>query len=111
MPISPFSSLYFFDEIEKYLEYFSDEYENSMGDLNCEPTGHVISEFMENSNHTYLDKSQTWFKSGNSKCIDLILSNSKITFKILLQLKPDCLISMLWSLPCLKVGSLGKGLR
>ena len=52
-----------------------------MGDLSCEPTELVISDFMENYSFVHLVKNPTCYKSENPKYIDLILTSNKNNFQ------------------------------
>ena len=77
--------LFFFDEIEKCLDSFSNKFENFlfMGDLNCEISDSEIKYFMDSYNFTSIVKEPTCFKSAKSRCIDLnlILTNRKSILK------------------------------
>ena len=74
---------FFFGEIEKCLDSFSNKFENflSMGDLNCEISDSEIKYFMDSYNFASIVKEPTCFKSAKSRCIDLILTNRKPSLK------------------------------
>ena len=74
---------YFFDEIEKGMDFFSCKYENYIvtGDFNCEVNESIISGFMDSYNLYNLVKGPTCFKSDSPRCIDLILTNRKHNFQ------------------------------
>ena len=74
---------YFFDEIEKGMDFFSSKYENYIvtGDFNCEVNESIISDFMDSYNLYNIIKGPTCFKSDNPRCIDLILTNRKHNFQ------------------------------
>ena len=54
---------FFFNEIEKGLDFFSSKYEKLIliGDLNCEPSDSVIRDFMDSYNLTNMVKDPTCF--------------------------------------------------
>ena len=70
---------FFFNEIEKGLDFFSSKYEKLVliGDLNCEPSDSVIGDFMDSYNLTNMVKDPTCFKSNKPRCIDHISTNGK----------------------------------
>ncbi len=70
---------YFFDEIEKGMDFLSRKYENFIitRDFNCEVNESVISDFMDSYSLYNLIKGPTYFKSDNPRCKDLILTNRK----------------------------------
>ena len=77
------SPKFFFNEIEKGLDFYNSKYEKYIliGDLNCEPSDSVIRDFMNINNLSNMVKDPTCFKSNNPKCIDLILTNGKGSLK------------------------------
>ena len=74
---------FFFSEIEKCLDSFSNKFENFllMGDLNCEISENEINNFMDSYNFTSIVKEPTCFKSAKPRCNDLILTNRKSSLK------------------------------
>ena len=70
---------YFFNEIEKCLDFYCTQYEKFIliGDLNFEPTELVISDLMENYSFANLVKNPTCCKSDNPSRIALMKKNSK----------------------------------
>ena len=76
-------SKFFFNEVEKGLEFYCSKYEKIIliGDLNCEPSDSVIRDFMNSYNFTNMVRDPTCFKSNNQTCIDLILTNGKGSLK------------------------------
>ena len=76
---------YFFNELDKMIYYFSVSYDNHViiCDFNLEPRNRLLKCFM-NSNALYnLIKMNTCFK-GKGTCIDLILTNRKYSFRLIL---------------------------
>ena len=52
-----------------------------IGDFNCEIGDDVISDFVDSYDLASLVRSPTCFKSDSSRCIDLILTNTKSSFQ------------------------------
>ena len=80
---SPLESLSCFpDSLTNMIDFFSSSYDNFivMGDFNSQPTDSSMKDFMEANGFINLIKSNTCFK-GKSSCIDLILANTKYSFK------------------------------
>ena len=74
---------YFFEEIEKGINFFSNKFENLivMGDFNCEVGDSAIKAFMDTYTLVNLIKNPTCHKSDSPPCIDLILTNCKSHFQ------------------------------
>ena len=66
-------SKFFFNEVEKGLEFYRSKYEKFVliGDLNCEPSDSVIRDFMDSYNFTNMVKDPTCFKSSNQPVLIL----------------------------------------
>ena len=71
------------ESITSLLDYYGRTYSNwiVMGDFNMESTQYTIKTVMENYNLYNLVKTKTCFKSTQGRCIDLILTNKKHSFK------------------------------
>ena len=76
---------YFVSILSDFLDFYSNEYYNKivLGDFNLEPSIPSMLYFMDSQNFVSLIKNETCFK-GTVSCIDLILTNRKYSFKILL---------------------------
>ena len=71
---------YFVSILSDFLDFYSNEYDNKVGDFNLKPSSPSILSFMDNQNFVSLIKNKTCFK-GTGSCIDLILTNRKYSFK------------------------------
>ena len=73
---------YFLNSLTKIIDYFANTYDNYliMSDFNLEPSDSALMGFLNSNNLTNLIKTNTCFK-GKSSCIDLILTNRKLSFK------------------------------
>ena len=93
-------SKFFFNGIEKGLDFYSNKYQKFIliEDLNCEPVDCVIREFMDSYGLKKIVKDPTCFKSNETRCIDLRLTNGKEILKIQQQLKRGYLTFIAWSL-------------
>ena len=76
-------SKFFFNEVEKGLDFYSSKYEKFIliGDQNCDPSGSVIRDLMASYNFRNTMKDPTCFNSNSPNCIDLILTNGKGSLK------------------------------
>ena len=77
-------SKYYYNEISKILDEYSLVYDNILltGDFNEETTQVNTKSFLETFNLSNLVKVPTCYKSlSNPRCIDLILTNKKMSFK------------------------------
>ena len=76
------NSEYFLNSLTKITDYFANTYDNYliMGDFNLEPSDSALMGFLSSNNLTNLIKTNTCFK-GKGSCIDLILTNRKLSFK------------------------------
>ena len=74
---------YFFDELGKAIDHYSEKYENFIlvGDFNAVETDQEINDFMNLFDLKNLVREPTCFKSGNPRCIDLILTNRGRNFQ------------------------------
>ena len=74
---------YFFGQLYTAIDHYSDKYENFVvvGDFNALETEQDINDFMDLFALKNLVKEPTCFKSGNPKCIDLILTNRERNFQ------------------------------
>ena len=74
---------YFFDEMGKAIDHYSNRCENfiTLGDFNIEEKQAEIKTFMEIYQLKNLIKEPKCFKSDNPKCIDLILTNRSSSFQ------------------------------
>ena len=70
---------YFVSILSDFLDFYSNEYDNKVGDFNLKPSSPSILSFMDNQNFVSLIKNKTCFK-GTGSCIDLILTNRKYSF-------------------------------
>ena len=77
------SQSYFFDQLSTAIDHFSDKYENFVivGDFNALETEKEIGDFMDLFAFKNLVTEPTCFKSGNPRCIDLILTNRGRNFQ------------------------------
>ena len=84
------NSQYFLESLSDFIDYYSCAYDNHIviGDFNFEPSQMYLNTYMEIHNYINLVKSTTCFK-GPGSCIDLILTNRNIVFKVLPHLKQD----------------------
>ena len=75
-------SEYFFNELDKMINYYSVSYDNHViaGDFNLEPSTARLKHFMNNNALYNLIKVNMCFK-GKGTCIDLILTNWNYSFK------------------------------
>ena len=73
---------YFCNSLSELLGFYSSIYDNKIvfGDFNLEISHPVMLAFMNNENIINLVKGNTSFK-GEGSCIDLILTNSRYSFK------------------------------
>ena len=71
---------YFVSILSDFLDFYSNEYDNKVGDFNLKPSSPSILSFMDNQNFVSLIKNKTCFK-GKNACINLILRNRKYSFK------------------------------
>ena len=76
------NSEYFLNSLTKIIDYFANTYDNYLirGDFNLEPSDSALMGFLSSNNLTNLIKTNTCFK-GKGSCIDLILTNRKLSFK------------------------------
>ena len=74
---------YFFDELSKAIDHYSEKYENFMfvGDFNAVETEQEINDFMNLFDLKNLVREPTCFKSSSPRCIDLILTNRGRNFQ------------------------------
>ena len=74
---------YFLSNITLILDYYSSNYENIaiLGDFNNIPSSVEISSFMADHCLYSLINTPTCFKSPAGRCIDLILTNKKLSFQ------------------------------
>ena len=74
---------YFIKYLSNYIDSLESNYQNIiiMGDFNAESNVPEISSFMTCYNLSSLLKTPTCFKSGAGSCIDLILTNKRMSFK------------------------------
>ena len=74
---------YSFDQLSTAIDHFSYKYENFVivGDFNALETEQEIGDFMDLFAFKNLVKEPTCFKSGNPRCIDLILTNRGRNFQ------------------------------
>ncbi len=77
------SQPYFFSQLSTAIDHYSDKYENFvvLGDFNAIETEQEIGDFMDLFALKNLVKEPTCFKSGNPRCIDLILTNRGRNFQ------------------------------
>ena len=77
------SQSHFFGQLSTAIDHFSDKYENFVivGDFNALETEQEIGDFMDLFAFKNLVKEPTCFKSGNPRCIDLILTNRGRNFQ------------------------------
>ena len=77
------SQSHFFGQLSTAIDHFSDKYENFVivGDFNALETEQEIGDFMDLFAFKNLVKDSTCFKSGNPRCIDLILTNRGRNFQ------------------------------
>ena len=73
---------YFLNSLLKFINYFANTYDNHLilGNFNLEPTDSALMGFLDINSLTNLIKTNTCFK-GKGSCIDLILTNTKFSFK------------------------------
>ena len=74
---------YFFGQLNTAIDHYSDKYENFVvvGDFNALETEQDINDFMDLFALKNLVKEPTCFKTGNPRCIDLILTNRERNFQ------------------------------
>ena len=74
---------YFFGQLSTAIDHYCDNYENFVvvGDFNGLETEQDINDFMDLFALKNLVKEPTCFKSGNPRCIDLILTNRERNFQ------------------------------
>ena len=72
----------FFDTLSDLLDFYSNHYDNKviLGDFNLKPTDPLMMTFLNKHDLINLIKNNTCFK-GEGSCIDLILTNRKLSFK------------------------------
>ena len=77
------SQPYFFAQLSTAIDHYTDKYESFIvvGDFNAMETEQELGDFMDLFAFKNLVKEPTCFKSGNPRCIDLILSNRGRNFQ------------------------------
>ncbi len=82
---------YFLDEMSKILDFYSSSYENIfiMGDFNMEPKNQLMDNFLQTFNLYNLVKEPTCYKGDTPKCIYLMLTNKKHSFKNTITVKTE----------------------
>ena len=72
----------FISEISKLIDSYLQEYENIviLGDFNVEPKGSKMSSLIEDYSLYNLIHNPSCYKTESDRCIDLILTNKKLSF-------------------------------
>ena len=84
---------YFFRSVSKAIDIYLNIYDNFIltGDFNIEEGDNALEEFMEIYHAGNLIKKKTCFKSlNNPSCVDLIITNSKKSFKYTSTISTGC---------------------
>ena len=70
-------------------EYYSTRYEQVviLGDFNIEAENEVMKDFLQEHTFYNMMKQNICFKSDGGSCIDLLITNSKFSFRISFTLK------------------------
>ena len=74
-----------FRELSNQIDFYSKTYDNFFiaGDLNCQETEPILSEFLNMHSAKNIVKEETCFKSiENSSCIDLFFTNKPNLFSV-----------------------------
>ena len=74
---------YFLEQLDLVIDHYMKSIPNLIinGDINMQPTDKKMQEFMEKHKLYSLINTPTCFKTSNPRCIDLILTNKKYSFK------------------------------
>ena len=78
------SDQYYFENVSKALDIYSEHYEKFIltGDFNAEDKEPILNNFLYQYDAKNIVKDKTCFKSiENPSCIDLIITNSRNSFK------------------------------
>ena len=74
---------YFLDEIQKVVDFCAKSVQNLLlfGDFNMDTTNNTLSSFIDSNGLFSMIRTPTCFKSTQGRCIDLMLTNKKYSFK------------------------------
>ena len=74
---------YFLDEIQKVVDFCAKSAQNLLlfGDFNMDTTNNMLSSFIDSNGLFSMIRTPTCFKSSQGRCIDLMLTNKKYSFK------------------------------
>ena len=74
-----------------------------LGDFNMDENEAGMRSIMEDNGLVNLINSSTCFKSANGRCIDLIMTNSKIIASAAAHSRQVSVTSIIWCIPSLKL--------
>ena len=76
------SEAYFLDEIQKVVDFCAKSVQNLLfGDFNMDTTNNTLLSFIDSNCLFTMIRTPTCFKSTQGRCIDLMLTNKKYSFK------------------------------